>query len=283
MKVVRYLNLMRFHKPIGIFLLLWPTLMALWVAGKGRPEFSIVVIFVLGVVIMRSAGCVINDYIDRDIDNAVIRTKSRPLATGSIKPEEALSLFLGLIGIAFFLVLQLNWQTIQLSVAGLLLSLFYPWMKRFIRGPQFVLGFAFSWGIPMAFTALKTQFDLSTLWLFLATFCWIIVYDTEYALVDKQDDLKIGVHSTAIWFGNRYLFWIGAFQLGACLFWLLLGITERLGILYFVCLGLAQGCAVFQQKLLRQDEPDKTFQAFINNAYLGGIIYLGILLDYTLR
>lgn len=271
---------MRLDKPIGIFLLLWPTLIALWIAGQGKPDLYIVSIFVLGVVVMRSAGCVINDWADRHFDSSVIRTKNRPLAMGIVKPTEALVLCLFLLSIALILVWQLNILTIQLSVVALGLAICYPFMKRYTHWPQVVLGMAFAWAIPMAFTAMGHRLSLSAALLYFATLAWVIVYDTEYAMVDRADDIRIGLKSTAILFGDADRKRIGGFQCGFLALLAILGWQQGFGKIYSIGLFAAGGLMLYQQYLIRDRVPDKCFQAFLNNNILGFFLFLSVAGEY---
>ncbi len=275
-----YARLARVHKPIGIWLLLWPTLWALWVAAEGVPRAGLLTVFVLGTILLRSAGCIINDYADRFIDPHVARTKDRPLATGEVSVREALTLFAALMLVGFGLVLTLNRQTQLLAVIGAILTVVYPFAKRFISSPQFVLGVAFSWGVPMAFAATTSEVPRIGWLLFIVTMAWVIVYDTEYAMVDRDDDLKLGVRSTAILFGDLDRVFIGGFQILFLLGLYFVGDSAELGPWYFA--GLIPTCAlmVYQQQLIKDREPSKCFQAFLNNAWAGGLVFLGIVLAY---
>ena len=275
-----YARLARFDRPVGTLLLLWPTLWALWVAAEGRPHPGIVVVFVLGVVCMRAAGCVINDYADRDIDPHVTRTRERPLATGEVTPNEALGLFLGLVLLAFVLVLTLNWFTIALSVVAIALAATYPFMKRYTYLPQVHLGLAFGWAVPMGFAA-QTGSVPPVAWLMLAAVvCWAVAYDTMYAMVDREDDLKIGVKSTAILFGHADRAWIGVFQLMMLIILILVGHQSMLGLWYYLGLTAAATLAVYHQYLIRQREPEACFKAFVGNNYIGVSIFAGIAVHY---
>lgn len=277
-----YARLTRLHKPIGIWLLLWPTLWALWLAAEGVPSAGILTVFVLGTVLLRSAGCIINDYADRFIDPHVSRTQDRPLATGEVSVTEALTLFVALMLIGFGLVLTLNRQTQLLAVIGAILTIVYPFAKRFISSPQFVLGIAFSWGVPMAFAATTSEVSRIGWLLFVVTMSWVIAYDTEYAMVDRDDDLKLGVRSTAILFGDLDRIFVAGFQILFLLGLYLVGSSAELGPWYFV--GLIPACAlmVYQQQLIKDREPLKCFKAFLNNAWTGGFVFLGIALAYLL-
>lgn len=281
-RLYRYFVLVRLHRPIGIFLLMWPALWALWLAGAGQPPWSIVLIFVLGVVLMRSAGCAINDFADRGFDGQVARTNQRPLATGEVSAREAIGVFLVLSLIAFVLVLQLNWQTVALSVIALALTWIYPFMKRFTHVPQLFLGAAFGWAIPMAFTAVTGAIPFYAWVLFSATLIWALIYDTQYAMVDREDDLKIGIKSTAILFGRWDRLTIGLLQIVMLALLLWIGeITER-GLVYQFGLLAAAGFALYQQYLIRQRIPKRCFQAFLNNNYFGMAIFVGLIGDYAL-
>lgn len=282
-KLKSILCLMRVNKPIGFFLLLWPTLFAIWFASKGKPELPIIVIFTLGVLLMRSAGCVINDIADRKWDGLVKRTKDRPLILGQVSAQEALSLFFVLIGVAFLLVLQLNLSTILSSVIALLLASAYPFMKRHTHFPQLVLGLAFGWSIPMAFMAIQETLPFEAWLLYFANICWVMAYDTEYALVDKQDDLKIGIKSTAIFFGKWDRSMIFMLQGLFLLLLILLGITSHFGFLYYLGVILASLLFLYQQFLIRDREPQKCFFAFMNNHYVGAILFIALCLDFRFR
>ncbi|MGD8341438.1 MAG: 4-hydroxybenzoate octaprenyltransferase [Gammaproteobacteria bacterium] len=277
-----YFRLMRLHQPIGIWLLLWPTLWAIWVASSGSPSSSVFAVFVLGTVVLRSAGCVINDFADRDIDPHVRRTASRPLASGEIKPVEAIVLFVVLMLVALGLVLLMNTLTVQLAIIGAALTVVYPYMKRLIIAPQLVLGLAFAWGVPMAYAA-ETGAVSQTAWLlFLCTLIWVVIYDTQYAMSDREDDLKLGVKSTAILFGDMDLLILVGLELLLLIGLLLLGRSVELGGWFLVGLGAAAGFALRQLYLIRSREPDACFRAFRNNAWFGGAVFLGIALDYVL-
>ncbi len=278
-RLTQYVYLTRLHKPIGIYLLLWPTLWAVWLASEGAPDVGIVVIFTVGVVLMRSAGCVINDYADRHIDGHVARTCQRPLATGAVTSKEALSLFAVLCLLAFGLVLWLNTLTILLSFVALLLAAVYPFMKRYTYFPQVFLGAAFAWAIPMAFAAQTGTVPMLAWWLFITTVVWTVAYDTQYAMVDRADDVKIGVKSTAILFGTADKWVIGGLQLSVLLSLWLLGKEQALGFFYYMGLLLAAGLAIYQQYLMKDREPQYCFQAFTNNHWFGFAVFLGIVLS----
>jgi len=273
---------MRLNKPIGIFLLLWPTLWALWIASNGKPNLWILFVFVLGVILMRSAGCVINDYADRDIDPHVARTSQRPIACGQVTPHEALLLFAALCLAAFFLVLTLNTFTIYLSLGGVFLAASYPFMKRITHLPQAYLGLAFGWAVPMAFAA-STDMIPNVAWLiFLATVFWAIAYDTMYAMVDREDDLKIGVKSSAILFGQFDKILIAAIQSLLMLLLVAIGLAEQLGWMYYAGVCVAGLLVLYQQYLIRAREPEACFRAFLNNHWFGAAIFAGLFAQLTL-
>jgi len=275
-----YTRLCRLHKPIGIFLLLWPTLWALWIAATGLPDPGVLLVFVSGVVLMRSAGCVLNDLADRKFDQHVKRTMERPLATGDVSVKEALLLVGVLIMFAFLLVLTTNRLTVQLSFVAVLLAIIYPFMKRVTYLPQFVLGLAFGWSIPMAFAA-QTGAVPTIAWLvFLGSVLWSVSYDTMYAMVDRDDDLRIGVKSTAILFNDADRLIIGAIQIMFLLVLILLGDKLQLGIFYYVGVLVAAIMAAYQQILIRNRQPENCFKAFLNNHWLGASIFFGLFLNY---
>lgn len=272
-------RLMRIDKPIGSLLLLWPTLWALWLAGMAIPALGTLTVFILGVFFMRAAGCVINDYADRKIDGQVKRTRARPLPSGAIGEKEAKLLFGALVGISFALVLTLNSMTIALSTVALALAWVYPFMKRYTHLPQLVLGAAFGWSIPMAFTAVSESLPLSCWLLFLANITWTVAYDTQYAMVDRDDDLRIGVKSTAILFGRFDKLIIGLLQLATLLLLGVIGWQLGLGRSYFLALTGAAGLFLWQQKLIADREREACFRAFLNNNLVGMLIFIGILLS----
>ncbi|WP_313514900.1 4-hydroxybenzoate octaprenyltransferase [Pseudomonas sp.] len=277
-----FIQLMRLDKPIGIYLLLWPTLWALWVAAKGVPSAKNLFIFVVGVLLMRAAGCVINDYADRNFDGHVSRTQLRPLASGKVKPREALVLFAVLLLASFALVLFTNATTLWLSFGGVLLAASYPFMKRYTFYPQVVLGAAFSWGMPMAFTA-ETDSLPATAWLlYIANLLWTVAYDTYYAMADREDDLKIGVKSTAILFGDADRAIILCLQLLALLCLALAGGRFELGGWFLLGLGVAAACFAWEFWITRRREPLVCFRAFLHNHWAGLAIFIGIVLDYAL-
>jgi 4-hydroxybenzoate polyprenyltransferase len=278
-----YAVLMRLTKPIGIYLLLWPTLWALMIAGEGSPDKKVLLIFIAGVVLMRSAGCVINDYFDRDFDRHVSRTSNRPLTSGRVSTLEAKLLFAALCLVALLLVLQLNRLTIILSMVGALLAMVYPYMKRVTHLPQVVLGAAFGWSVPMAFAA-QTGTVPQLAWLmFTTTVLWTTAYDTMYAMVDRQDDIALGLKSTAILFGDADRAVIGVLQLSVLACLVMIGLQAELGLYYYGGVLFAAGLAAWQQTLIRNRDRDGCFKAFLNNHWFGAVIFLGILLDYMLR
>lgn len=276
-----YVRLMRVDRPIGTFLLLWPTLWALWLSGEGRPDAFVFVIFLTGVFVMRAAGCVINDFADRHIDGHVKRTRDRPLATGAIRPWEAIVLFIILVGAAFALVLTMNELTIKLAFVGAFLAASYPFMKRYTYLPQAYLGIAFGWAAPMVWAA-QTGSVPELAWLvFIAVILWALAYDTIYGMVDRDDDLKIGVKSAAILFGELDRLIIGLIQLALLLTLYLIGQQAELGMTYLVGLAFAAANILWQQILIFRRRRDDCFQAFLSNNWFGLFVFAGILLDYT--
>ncbi|MDC1347255.1 4-hydroxybenzoate octaprenyltransferase [Glaciecola sp.] len=268
--------LMRMNKPVGIYLLLWPTLWALWLASVGMPDWDILVIFVLGVVVMRAAGCVINDIADRKIDGHVKRTVARPLITGQVSLKQAWALFAGLLLCALVLVLQLNIQTLYLSFVAVLLASAYPFLKRYTHLPQVALGAAFSWAIPMAFMAVNQYVPLWAWWLYVANLAWTVAYDTQYAMVDRDDDLNIGVKSTAILFGRYDVVWIAVLQLVTLGSLGMVGLLLSLPMVYWVSLIVVFGMFLYHQRLLKDRERDACFRAFIHNHWAGFVLWLGL-------
>jgi len=276
----QYASLMRIDRPIGTFLLLWPTLWALWIAAEGRPHPWILLVFIIGVFLMRSAGCVINDYADRIFDPYVERTQNRPLASGRVSPKEALILFAVLSVSALALVLTLNRLSILLSIVGVLMAAVYPFTKRYTYHPQLVLGVAFSWGIPMAFAAQTAKIPVLVWWLVAANILWVIAYDTIYAMVDRKDDLRIGVKSTAILFGQYDKLLVAGFQLLTLAILFYIGRLLHLDAYYFGGLATAAGFAVYQQLLIRYRQEGDCFKAFLNNAWFGAAVFTGLVLSY---
>ncbi|WP_199756185.1 4-hydroxybenzoate octaprenyltransferase [Candidatus Pantoea deserta] len=278
-KFQAYSRLMRIDKPIGTLLLLWPTLWALWLSGMSVPPLSVLVVFVLGVFVMRAAGCVINDFADRKVDGFVKRTAGRPLPSGAVSEKEAKILFVLLGLLAFALVLTMNLMTILLSLGGLALAWCYPFMKRYTHLPQVVLGAAFGWAIPMAWAAVSESLPLECWLVFLANICWTVAYDTQYAMVDRDDDIKIGVKSTAILFGRYDKLIIGLLQLATLALLTLAGALMQLNALFYWSLLGAAALFIYQQKLIVQRERDACFQGFLNNNYVGLVIFVGVLLN----
>lgn len=276
----QYVLLMRLHRPIGILLLLWPMLWALWIASSGNPQPLVLVVLLLGAVVMRSAGCVINDYADRDFDPYVRRTRERPIAAGRVTAKESIGLFLALCVLAFGLVLLLNTLTIALSLIAVTLAITYPFVKRYTHLPQLYLGVAFGWAVPMAFAAQTGEVPAVAWLLLLAVVLWALAYDTMYAMVDREDDVRIGVKSTAVLFGHADRAIIAGVQ--TLLFVLLAFIGQRvgLGVYYYLGLVTATLFALYQQYLIRDREPQHCFQAFLNNNFFGAAIFVGIFLDY---
>ena len=276
-----YGKLMRINKPIGIWLLLWPTLWALWLAGEGSPDQGLFVVFMLGVVVMRSAGCVLNDYVDRKIDPYVERTRSRPIASGAVAPLEALILFTALSLIAIGLATMLNRPAQMLAIVAAVLTVAYPFIKRFISIPQFILGAAFGWAVPMAFAA-QTAETPELAWLVFGTaMIWAVIYDTFYAMVDREDDLKVGVKSTAILFGEVDLFVIAGLQALMLVALLLIGFRAGLSVWYYLSVAVAAILMAYHLWLARERQPAGCFAAFLHNHYIGMVVFIGIVLHYT--
>jgi len=280
-RVMPYVRLARFDRPIGNFLLLWPMLWALWIAAEGFPDPLVLIVFLLGVVVMRAAGCVINDYADRNFDGSVKRTKNRPLALREISPRNALLFFAVLCLVAFGLVLLMNRLTILLSVVGVLLAATYPFAKRYTYLPQVHLGAAFGWAIPMAYAAQSNAVPPMAWLIFIAAVVWATIYDSQYAMVDRDDDLKIGIKSTAILFGEQDRLIIGILQGIMLLCLLLIGINADLSAVYYASVLVAALMFVYQQYLTRDRSREGCFQAFLNNNYLGGIVFLGVVFHYA--
>lgn len=280
-KIPYYLALIRFDRPIGTYLLLWPTLWALWIAAEGTPDFKLLVIFSLGTFLMRSAGCAINDYADRHIDGQVKRTSNRPIVTGKISPRSALLFAAVLCILAFLLVLFTNQKTVLLSFAAAALAACYPFMKRYTHLPQIVLGAAFAWSIPMAFAAQQNAMP-ALLWLiYLAVLLWTTAYDTFYAMVDRDDDIIIGVKSTAILFGKQDRLITALLQLMMIMVMIMVGFQFNLGNWYFAGLAGAAVLFAYQQYLIRYRDRDDCLKAFLNNQWVGAIIFAGIFLHYS--
>lgn len=281
MRVREYALLMRLHRPIGILLLLWPTLWGLWAAAEGLPNWLVLTVFVGGVVLMRSAGCVINDYADQEFDAHVERTRQRPLVQKRVSSKEALLLFVVLALTAFGLVLLMNRLTIYLSFVGAALAASYPFMKRYTHLPQFYLGVAFGWSIPMAFAAQTNSIPTLAWFLFAANVFWAVAYDTAYAMVDRDDDIKIGVKSTAILFGRYDRFMIGLSHTLCLVLLVLVGQLMKLDMIYYASLVVAAGIAGYQQLLISKRDKKKCFQAFLNNNWFGLVVFLGFVLSFA--
>jgi len=277
--VKNYAQLARLDKPIGIFLVLWPALWALWIAGDGLPSLKNLFIFILGAVLMRSAGCVINDFADRDIDGQVARTKNRPIATGKISPKNAIVFFVVLCCLAFILVLFTNELTIYLSFGGLVLASIYPFMKRHTYLPQVFLGAAFAWAVPMAFAAQTNTLPPLAWLIFLATVLWTVAYDTIYAMIDRDDDIKIGVKSTAILFGQADRAIIASLQVLVVLTLCVIADQAKLGQFYLLGVVSASILFVYQQHLIRLRYRDECFKAFLNNNWVGMSVFIGLVFD----
>ena len=279
-KTSALLQLIRFDKPIGTLLLLWPTLWALWIAAGGVPDYALLAIFIAGTFLTRSAGCIVNDLADKRLDGAVKRTSGRPLVTGAVTEKEALALFVALMLLAFVLVLFTNTLTILLSLVAVLLASTYPFMKRYTHLPQVVLGLAFSWGIPMAFAAQSGELPPALWLLFLGNLWWIVAYDTKYAMVDRDDDIPAGIKSTAILFGRHERLAIAVLQLLCLLTLYLAGRAFALGTYFNLSLLVSAGLFGYQQYLIRNRERDACFRAFLHNNWVGIAVFVGIVLEY---
>ncbi len=279
-RATQYYYLTRLHRPIGILLLLWPTGWALWVAAAGWPDWPVLLVFLLGVVLMRSAGCVINDFADRDFDPQIRRTRERPLANGKVTPKEALWLFAALCLPAFLLVLSMNRLTIYLAFVAVALAAIYPFMKRYTHLPQVVLGMTFGWSIPMAFAAQTGGVPQLAWLLYVINVLWSVIYDTMYAMVDREDDIRAGVKSTAVLFADADRVIIGILQAFMLLALVLLGRQLELHTFYYLGIAVAAGLSLYQQYLIRKREPAACFKAFLNNNWLGFAIFLGFFLSY---
>jgi len=276
-----YGRLMRLDKPIGTWLLLWPTLWALWLAGKGHPDPGLFVVFVLGVIVMRSAGCVLNDYVDRNIDPYVERTRTRPIASGAVLPLEALTLFAALGFVAVGLASMLNRPAQVLAAVAAGLTIAYPFCKRFVSIPQFILGAAFGWAVPMAFAA-HTGDTPQLAWLVFGTaLVWAVIYDTFYAMVDREDDRRVGVKSTALLFGDMDLFVIAGLQFVMLIALVLVGLRAELGAWYFASVVAAAVLMAYHLWLARERQPAGCFAAFQHNRHIGMIVFIGIVLHYS--
>lgn len=282
-KSERYARLTRLNKPIGIFLLLWPTYWGLWIAAEGLPDMHILVVFTLGVILMRSAGCVLNDIADSKLDKQVERTRTRPIATGEVRTSEALIVAFLIILIAFLLVLTMNLLTIKLAFVAVFLAAVYPFMKRYTYMPQFVLGLAFGWSIPMAFAAQTNSIPNIAWVLLIANVLWSVAYDTMYAMVDREDDLKAGVKSTAILFDDADRIIIAIIQLMVMVTLVLAGQHVGMDWIYYIALIIAYGFFIYQLTLIWQRQPNKCFNAFLNNNCFGLTVFLGIMINYLLE
>lgn len=279
-KLPAFVELTRFDRPIGIFLLLWPTLCALWIAAGGFPDLRLLLIFIAGTTVMRAAGCCVNDFADYNIDGHVSRTEKRPLARGALTRKDALGCFIFLSAIGFGLVLLTNELTVMLSFGAIIVIALYPFMKRFTNLPQLVLGVAFSFGILMAFTAQTDSLPSAVFLLFVANTLWTVAYDTQYAMVDREFDKEIGVKSTAILFGDADRMMIGMLQFMFVLAMWLAGGRFEMGAPYYVSLVVAAGLLIYQQYLIRDRSPGNCFRAFLNNNWVGAVLFVGVLLNY---
>jgi 4-hydroxybenzoate polyprenyltransferase len=281
LKIKALLQLIRFDKPIGTLLLLWPTLWALWIAAAGVPDYDILAIFITGTFLTRSAGCIINDLADRHMDGGVARTSTRPLVTGTVTEKEAMALFIALMLMAFILVLFTNTLTIGLSLGAVLLASCYPFMKRYTHLPQVVLGAAFSWGIPMAFAAQSERLPAALWLLYLGNLLWTVAYDTKYAMVDREDDLRIGIKSSAILFGEHDRLMVAILQMLCLICLYLAGQAFGLGLYYNLSLLAAAGLFGYHLYLIRHRQPEACFKAFLHNNWVGMAIFAGVALDYA--
>ena len=277
-----YFRLMRFNKPIGIYLLLWPTYWALFLSAGGWPDIDLLIIFTFGVIITRSAGCVINDYADREIDKHITRTRDRPITTGEISPKAALLLFIALGLIAFALVLLTNTLTIKISFIAIALAVLYPFTKRWTNLPQLILGLAFAMSVPMAFSAQTGTVPASAGWIFLATILWTLIYDTLYAMADREEDLKIGVKSTAILFAKYDQIFITLLQILLMLVFIKIGNLFDLGAFYDISLIIILIFMIYHQLLIKKGKKSAYFKAFINNHYIGMTLFSGIFLSIAI-
>ena len=279
-KFKQYLLLIRLNRPIGIFLLLWPTLWGLWIASEGFPNTKILVVFLFGVFLMRSAGCILNDIIDKDFDKFVARTQNRPLASDKLSSIEAFIVAISLIFIAFLLVLTTNTLTVQLSFVAIILAGTYPFLKRHTYLPQFFLGLTFGWSIPMAFAATTNSIPKIAWLLLIANILWAVVYDTIYAMIDREDDLKIGIKSTAILFDDADRFIIGLIQSLALIALIVVGQQASLNTIYYFSLIIGGCLFLYQLYLIRNRDPKKCMQAFLNNNWFGLVVFIGLFINY---
>ena len=279
-KFKQYLLLIRLNKPIGIFLLLWPTLWGLWIASEGFPNTNILIVFLFGIFLMRSAGCILNDIIDKDFDKFVARTQNRPLASDKLSSIEAFIVAISLIFIAFLLVLTTNTLTVQLSFVAVILAGAYPFLKRHTYLPQFFLGLTFGWSIPMAFAATTNSIPKIAWLLLIANILWAVVYDTIYAMIDREDDLKIGIKSTAILFDDADTFIIGLIQSLVLIALIVIGQQASLNAIYYFSLVIGGCLFLYQLYLIRNREPKKCMKAFLNNNWFGLVIFTGLFINY---
>ena len=282
-KLLDYFELMRLDRPIGILLLLWPTLVSLWIAAEGFPSINLLLIFMTGVVVMRSAGCVINDHADRKFDGDVSRTQSRPLVTGRVTVEQARMLFVSLLVVALILVLLLNEASLYWAIAGAVLTMLYPLAKRFTWFPQVILGATFGWCVPMAFVALDKPVDELVWLIYFTNLIWIVMYDTLYAMVDREDDLKVGIRSTAILFGDADRMLIGMMQAMTLGGMVILGVTQGYSWWYQGPMWLIVGLFLWQQYLIKDREPGRCFRAFLNNNYVGLVWFVAVLMEFIMH
>jgi 4-hydroxybenzoate polyprenyltransferase len=282
-RLLPYLQLTRLNRPIGILLLLWPTLWGVWIAGAGQPAWHIVLIFLLGTVLMRSAGCAINDYADRDFDRHVKRTRERPVTSGRISPREAVLVAAGLALAAFVLILPLNALTLLMSFPAVFLATSYPYTKRFLAIPQAYLGIAFGFGIPMAFAAQQSDVPPVAWLLLVANVFWAIAYDTEYAMVDRDDDIHLGIHSSALWFGKYDVAAVMICYVVTVVLLAIAGLMIGAGMLYFVGLMLAVCIALYHYRLIKNRNREQCFKAFLHNNWFGAAVFAGIVVDYWLQ
>ncbi|MBL0729304.1 4-hydroxybenzoate octaprenyltransferase [Piscinibacter sp. HJYY11] len=282
-RLALYLDLIRWNRPAGTYLLLWPTLSALWIAAQGFPGWHLLVVFVLGTFLMRSAGCAVNDVADRDFDKHVKRTAQRPVTSGALSVKAALVFGAALALIAFGLVLTTNTPTIAWSFAALAVSIFYPFTKRFFSMPQAVLGVAFSFGIPMAFSAVQGTVPAVAWWLLVGNLFWVLAYDTEYAMVDRDDDLKIGIRTSAITLGRFDVVGVMLFYAAFIAIWAAIGVALGMGLFYFAGLGVAAGIAAWHYTLIRTRTREGCFKAFRLNHWLGFVVFVGVLVDFAVR
>lgn len=276
MRTAPYIKLMRLNKPVGIWLFLWPTLWGLWLAAGGFPAFNILLVFVLGVVVMRSAGCVFNDFCDQKFDRAVQRTKDRPLVRGEITSQKTMMLFLSLSVVAAYLAFQLNPLTLEIACVVFLLAILYPLTKRWFDAPQVFLGATVAGAVPMAFASIQNQLPSALWWIYAAAFLWPVAYDTIYALVDRRDDVKIGVKSTAVLCGNYYQWAIGVLQFFFLGLLGIIGVTFSLQWPYYLSIGIVLICFFRQQWLIKNDNPEACFKAFLESHWVGFVVFVGI-------